>query len=85
MKFLDQAKVYVRSGNGGAGAVSFLREKFVEFGGPMAATGAMAATSLSNASTGSIPSSITATSSTTRPAPAATAWARTGPAPTART
>ncbi|MEL6089153.1 GTPase ObgE [Bartonella schoenbuchensis] len=34
MKFLDQAKVYVRSGNGGAGAVSFRREKYIEFGGP---------------------------------------------------
>ena len=34
MKFLDQAKVYIRSGNGGAGAVSFRREKYVEFGGP---------------------------------------------------
>lgn len=34
MKFLDQAKVYIRSGNGGAGAVSFLRMKYVEFGGP---------------------------------------------------
>src|SRR3954452_19874917 len=34
MKFLDQAKVYVRSGNGGAGSVSFRREKFIEFGGP---------------------------------------------------
>ncbi len=34
MKFLDQAKVYIRSGNGGAGAVSFRREKFIEFGGP---------------------------------------------------
>jgi GTPase len=34
MKFLDLAKVYVRSGAGGAGAVSFRREKFVEFGGP---------------------------------------------------
>ncbi len=34
MKFLDQAKIYVSSGAGGAGAVSFLREKFVEFGGP---------------------------------------------------
>lgn len=34
MKFLDEAKVYIRSGNGGAGAVSFRREKFIEFGGP---------------------------------------------------
>jgi GTP-binding protein len=34
MKFLDEAKVYVRSGDGGNGAVSFRREKFVEFGGP---------------------------------------------------
>jgi len=34
MKFLDQAKVYIKSGSGGGGAVSFLREKFVEFGGP---------------------------------------------------
>ena len=34
MKFLDQAKVYLRSGNGGPGALSFRREKFVEFGGP---------------------------------------------------
>lgn len=34
MKFLDQAKVYIRSGDGGAGAVSFRREKFLEFGGP---------------------------------------------------
>lgn len=34
MKFLDLAKVYIRSGGGGAGCVSFRREKFVEFGGP---------------------------------------------------
>jgi GTP-binding protein len=34
MKFLDQAKIYIRSGNGGAGAVSFRREKFIPFGGP---------------------------------------------------
>ncbi|MFM1816569.1 MAG: GTP-binding protein Obg [Pseudomonadota bacterium] len=34
MKFLDQAKVYVRSGDGGAGSVSFRREKFIEYGGP---------------------------------------------------
>jgi GTP-binding protein len=34
MKFLDQCKIYLRSGNGGAGAVSFRREKFIEYGGP---------------------------------------------------
>ena len=34
MKFLDSARVYIRSGDGGAGAVSFRREKFIEFGGP---------------------------------------------------
>jgi GTPase len=34
MKFLDQAKVYIASGAGGAGCVSFRREKFIEFGGP---------------------------------------------------
>ena len=34
MKFLDLAKVYIRSGSGGNGAVSFRREKFIEFGGP---------------------------------------------------
>ncbi len=34
MKFLDQARVFVRSGDGGAGCVSFRREKFIEFGGP---------------------------------------------------
>jgi GTP-binding protein len=34
MKFLDQAKIYIRSGNGGAGSVSFRREKFIPMGGP---------------------------------------------------
>jgi GTP-binding protein len=34
MHFLDQAKILVRSGSGGPGAVSFRREKFIEFGGP---------------------------------------------------
>ena len=34
MKILDEAKVYVRSGAGGGGAVSFRREKYIEFGGP---------------------------------------------------
>ena len=34
MKFLDQAKIYIRSGDGGNGAASFRREKYIEFGGP---------------------------------------------------
>ena len=34
MKFLDQAKIYVKAGNGGPGSASFRREKFVEYGGP---------------------------------------------------
>ena len=34
MKFLDQAKIRIRAGNGGSGSASFRREKFVEFGGP---------------------------------------------------
>ncbi|MCK5374670.1 MAG: GTPase ObgE [Alphaproteobacteria bacterium] len=34
MKFLDQAKIYLQSGKGGPGCVSFRREKYVEFGGP---------------------------------------------------
>jgi GTPase len=34
MKFLDEAKIYVRSGDGGNGCVSFRREKFIEYGGP---------------------------------------------------
>ena len=34
MHFLDQAKIYIRSGSGGPGAVSFRREKYVEYGGP---------------------------------------------------
>lgn len=40
MKFLDQAKVFIKAGDGGAGAVSFRREKFVEFGGPDGGDGA---------------------------------------------
>ena len=39
MKFLDQAKIYVRSGAGGNGSVSFRREKFIEFGGPNGGNG----------------------------------------------
>ena len=34
MQFLDQAKIYIKSGDGGNGCVSFRREKYIEFGGP---------------------------------------------------
>ncbi len=34
MKFLDQAKIYIRSGDGGDGVTAFRREKYIEFGGP---------------------------------------------------
>jgi GTP-binding protein len=39
MKFLDEAKVYVRSGDGGNGCIAFRREKFIEFGGPSGGDG----------------------------------------------
>jgi len=39
MQFLDQAKIYLKSGNGGNGCVSFRREKYVEFGGPDGGSG----------------------------------------------
>lgn len=39
MKFLDQAKIYIKSGDGGAGAISFRREKYIEFGGPNGGNG----------------------------------------------
>jgi GTP-binding protein len=39
MHFLDQAKIFIRSGSGGPGAVSFRREKFIEYGGPNGGNG----------------------------------------------
>ena len=39
MKFLDEAKVYIKSGSGGNGSISFRREKFIEFGGPNGGNG----------------------------------------------
>ncbi len=51
MKFLDIAKVYIQSGNGGNGCVAFRREKFIEYGGPWGGDGGAAATSSSRRST----------------------------------
>ena len=34
MKFLDEAKIFLKAGGGGSGCVSFRREKYIEFGGP---------------------------------------------------
>src|SRR2546423_3279775 len=39
MKFLDEAKVYIRSGDGGNGCVALRREKYIEFGGPSGGNG----------------------------------------------
>ena len=39
MKFLDQAKIYLKSGDGGSGCCSFRREKYIEFGGPNGGNG----------------------------------------------
>ncbi len=39
MRFLDTAKDYIRSGNGGNGCLSFRREKFIEYGGPNGGNG----------------------------------------------
>ena len=34
MKFIDEAKIFIKSGDGGDGCLSFRREKYIEFGGP---------------------------------------------------
>jgi len=47
MKFLDQCKIYLKSGDGGRGSMSFRREKFIEFGGRRRDGGKAATSSLS--------------------------------------
>ena len=48
MKFLDQAKVFIASGTGGSGIISFRREKYVEFGGPDGGDGGKGGAALGN-------------------------------------
>ncbi|MEM6464932.1 MAG: GTPase ObgE [Pseudomonadota bacterium] len=52
MKFLDLAKVYIRSGAGGNGAVSFRREKYIEYGGPDGGDGGAGGSVIAEAVTG---------------------------------
>jgi GTP-binding protein len=52
MKFLDEAKVYIRSGDGGNGCVAFRREKFIEFGGPDGGNGGRGGDVIAEAVTG---------------------------------
>ncbi len=79
MKFLDQAKIYIRSGDGGAGCVSFRREKFIEFGGPDGGDGGKGGDVWVECADGLNTSLITAISSTSRPRRACMAWAATAP------
>ena len=85
MKFLDQAKVYVHSGAGGNGCVSFRREKFIEFGGPTGGDGGKGGDVVVEAVDGLNTLIDYRYQQHFKAKRAATAWARTAPAPTART
>ena len=84
MKFLDQAKVYIRSGNGGGGVFPFAGKSTSLSAAPMAATAVKAATSGPRLHEISTHSSITVTSNILKPAPAFTAWAVIGLAQAAK-
>ena len=85
MKFLDQAKIYIRSGDGGAGCVSFRREKFIEFGGPDGGNGGRGGDVVVECVDGLNTLIDYRYQQRLRPGPAATAWARTAPARAAPT
>ena len=85
VKFLDQAKVYIRSGDGGAGSCRFRREKFIEFGGPTAATAAAAAMSGRGGRRPQHADRLPLPAAFQGQDRRATAWAATAPAPRAPT
>ena len=84
MKFLDEAKVYIASGAGGNGCVSFRREKFIEFGGPNGGDGGNGGDVVVEAVNGLNTLIDYRYQQHFKANAAATAWARTVPAPTAR-
>ena len=85
MKFLDEAKVYIRSGDGGNGCVSFRREKFIEYGGPNGGDGGKGGDVIAEAVEGLNTLIDYRYQQHTTPRTAAAAWARTAMAPTAPT
>jgi hypothetical protein len=74
MKFLDQAKVFIQSGTGGAGCVSFRREKYIEYGGPDGGDGGRGGDVWAEAVEGLNTLIDYRYRSTTKPNVAATAW-----------
>ena len=85
MHFLDQAKIYIRSGAGGPGAVSFRREKYVEYGGPDGGDGGKGGDIVFEAVPGLNTLIDFRYAQHFKAGAAAMAWARTGPAPRRRT
>ena len=74
MKFLDQAKVYIASGAGGNGCMSFRREKFIEFGGPDGGDGGRGGSVIAECVEGLNTLMTIAISSISKRAAAATVW-----------
>ena len=81
MKFLDEAKVYVRSGAGGPGAVAFHREKYIQYGGPDGGDGGRGGDVWAEAVEGLNTLIDFRTSPTTAPRAVCRVWARTATAP----
>ncbi len=85
MKFLDEAKVYIRSGDGGNGCVAFRREKFIEYGGPSGGNGGRGGDVVVEAVDGLNTLIDYRYQQHFKARPASAAWARTATAPAATT